>query len=167
MKVLSLFTAIMVLFTHMLTLKGEIPFSQLPIEERAILAGMEDDVDTFIFISSVVEAESDRSTPSEGELTTEGRVMIAIVILNRVSSDRFRNQNTIYDVLTASGQFSTVVYRNGHYQSVTDRTDYSDYAVIEAVRRVEAGDAPEVLFFNCRGYASEPYAYIGGNYFSL
>ena len=167
MKGLSILTAIMVLFTHMLTLKGEIPFSQLPIEERAILAGMEDDIETFIFFSSVVEAESDRSIPPEGELTTEGRVMIAIVILNRVSSERFANQNIIYDVLTASGQFSTVVRRNGEYVSVTERSDYSDYAVIEAIRRVEAGEAPEVLFFNCRGYASEPYACIGGNYFSL
>lgn len=167
MKQIFILTAIIALLLHPVSFKREIPFSATAIEDRAILAGMEDDVSLFVFFSSVVEAESDRSVPPEGELTTEGRVMIAIVILNRVSSDRFRNQNTIYDVLTASGQFSTVVRRNGEYVSVTERSDYSDYAVIEAIRRVEAGEAPEVLFFNCIGYASEPYARIGGNYFSL
>lgn len=130
-------------------------FEDIPLEERAALAGMA--VDDFVFISSVTEAESDRSTAG-----TEGRVMIALTILNRVNDDRF--PDTINGVLTQAGQFSTV--RNG--ASVTGRTDLSDMAVIEAVQWLEQGDAPAVLFFNCVGYNyGEPYGdgAIGGNYF--
>lgn len=116
----------------------------------------------FILFSSVVEAESNRQAPAEGELTTEGRVYIAVTILNRVNDSRF--PSTVEDVLTQRGQFSTV--RNG--QSVTNRTTYSDEAVLAAYEWIEQGDAPECLFFNCRGYFSgrEPVAYVGGNYFS-
>ena len=116
----------------------------------------------FILFSSVVEAESNRQAPAEGELTTEGRVYIAVTILNRVIDSRF--PSTVEGVLTQWGQFSTV--RNG--QSVTNRTAYSDEAVIAAYEWIDQGDAPECLFFNCRGYFSgrEPVAYVGGNYFS-
>lgn len=116
----------------------------------------------FILFSSVVEAESNRQAPAEGELTTEGRVYIAVTIINRVNDSRF--PSTVEGVLTQRGQFSTV--RNG--QSVTNRTAYSDEAVIAAYEWIEQGDAPECLFFNCRGYFSgrEPVAYVGGNYFS-
>lgn len=111
----------------------------------------------FIFLSSVVEAESDRSDD------IEGRVMIAITILNRVQSDQF--PDTIEDVLTQRGQFSTVC--NGH--SIVDRTELSDQAVLEAVRMIEDGEAPAVMYFNCIGFFSwaPPYEYVGGNYFSL
>lgn len=110
----------------------------------------------FELLSSVVEAESDRSE------NIEGRTMIAVCILNRVRDSRF--PNTVTGVLTAPGQFSTV--RGGH--SVTNRTELSDQAVIEAYNWIEQGDAPEVLFFNCRSYFSgiEPYDLVGGNYFS-
>ncbi len=116
----------------------------------------------FILFSSVVEAESNRQAPAQGELTTEGRVYIAVTILNRVNDSRF--PSTVEDVLTQRGQFSTV--RNG--QSVTNRTTYSDEAVLAAYEWIEQGDAPECLFFNCLGYFSgrEPVAYVGGNYFS-
>ena len=117
----------------------------------------------FILFSSVVEAESDRSVPSEG-LTTEGRIYIALTIWNRVESDVW--PDTVTGVLTQSGQFSTV--RNG--ASVTNRTEWSDRAVYEAFawRYGKGSDAPDVQFFNCRGYFSgrEPVAYVGGNYFS-
>ena len=116
----------------------------------------------FILFSSVVEAESNRQAPAEGELTTEGRVYIAVTIINRVNDSRV--PSTVEGVLTQRGQFSTV--RNG--QSVTNRTAYSDEAVIAAYEWIEQGDAPECLFFNCCGYFSgrEPVAYVGGNYFS-
>ena len=115
-------------------------------------AGMTEE--EFIFISSVVEAESDRSE------SLEGRILIAETILNRVNSDLF--PDTISGVLTQSGQFSTVV--NGH--SVTERTELSDEAVIIAARAIEDGTAPEVLFFNCIGYNyGDPYGYVDGNYF--
>ena len=110
----------------------------------------------FELLSSVVEAESDRSE------NIEGRTMIAVCILNRVRDSRF--PNTVTGVLTAPGQFSTV--RGGH--SVTNRTELSDQAVIEAYNWIEQEDAPEVLYFNCIGYFGgiEPYACIGNNYFS-
>lgn len=110
----------------------------------------------FELLSSVVEAESDRSE------SLEGRTMIAVCILNRVRDSRF--PNTVTGVLTAPGQFSTV--RGGH--SVTSRTELSDQAVIEAYNWIEQGDAPEVLYFNCRSYFGgiEPYDLVGGNYFS-
>lgn len=113
--------------------------------------------DEFVLISSVVEAESNRDPEN-----IEGRTMIAVCILNRVRDSRF--PNTVTGVLTAPGQFSTV--RGGH--SVTSRTDLSDQAVIEAYNWIEQGDAPEVLYFNCRGYflGIEAYDLVGGNYFS-
>lgn len=142
--------------------KAPLQFQEMTVEQRAELAGMS--TEDFEFISSVVEAESDRS--AEG---TEGRVYIALTILNRVNSEQF--PDTISGVLNQSGQFSTV--RNGH--SVTQRSDLSDLAVVEAVEWIRQGDAPAILFFNCRWFFSGREAYpnpnggndIGGNYFSL
>ena len=119
----------------------------------------------FNFISSVVEAESNRSTDPDD---LRGRVLIAEVILNRVSSPLFAG-DTIPEILTAPGQFSTVV--NG--RSVVSSTALSDQAVIEAIREIETGAAPNVLFFNCIGYNyGTPYrnpdtadGNYGGNYF--
>lgn len=134
--------------------KAPQPFEAVSLEDRAELAGMT--TEEFVLISSVVEAESDRTTQS-----TEGRRYIALCILCRVMDTRF--PDTITGVLTQRGQFSTV--RNGH--SVTNRTDLSDLAVIEAVEWIESGeDYPWVLFFNCRNYAyGEPLGRYGGNYF--
>lgn len=137
-----------------LTLKAPLTFEDMSVETRAELAEMS--TEEFILISSVVEAESDRTTES-----TEGRRYIALCILCRVMDSRF--PDTISEVLTQRGQFSTV--RNGH--SVTERTDLSDQAVIEAVEWINSGEEyPWVLFFNCRGYNyGTAYDRIGGNYF--
>lgn len=133
--------------------KAPQPISAMTIEQRAEVAEMT--TEDFIFISSVVEAESDRSE------SLEGRVLIALTIINRVEDERF--PDSISEVLTQRGQFSTV--RNGH--SVVDRTDYSDEAVIRAVEWNEQGTEPNVLFFNCVSYGiGEPYGLIDGNYFS-
>lgn len=137
--------------------KEDVPIEALSIEQRAEMAEMT--VDEFILISSVTEAESNRCTDS-----TEGRRYIALCILCRVMDSRF--PDTITEVLTQRGQFSTV--RNGH--SVTQRTDLSDQAVIEAVAWINSGEEyPWVLFFNCQNYFSgyEAYDCIGGNYFSI
>ena len=134
--------------------KAPVPIEAMSIEERAALAYMT--VEEFELISSVTEAESNRCQDS-----TEGRRYIALCILCRVMDTRF--PDTIMGVLTQSGQFSTV--RGGH--SVTNRTDLSDRAVIEAVQWIHSGEEyPWVLYFNCRGYnGGTPYAQIGGNYF--
>lgn len=170
MKTIAFLTACIVIATNVITVKAPVPFEATTLEERAAMAGFEDDIDSFVLLSSVVEAESDRSQD------LEGRIYISLVILNRASEEHPEFGDSVYEVLTAPGQFSTV--RNGH--SVVGRTDLSDRAVIEAVEWIEQGDAPDVLFFNCRGFFSwrEPYnpdrdgdgipdGAIGGNYFSL
>lgn len=163
-KHLAVISACLVAFTHFIPVKADLPFEEWSIERRASEAQIED-VDEFILLSSIVEAESNRS-----QTDNEGRIMIAICILNRVNSDRF--PNTISGVIGQSGQFSTCRrHSDGSLYSVTERSDLSDLAVIEAVQRIEAGEAPAVLWFNCRYWFSwaEPYGTepIGGNYFSL
>ena len=117
----------------------------------------------FILLSSITEAESNRS-----QTDNEGRIMIAICILNRVNDETGRFGEGITGVISQSGQFSTCLRASdGTYYSVTERTELSDQAVIEAVRRIESGEAPAVLWFNCIGYSyGTPYGNIGGNYFS-
>lgn len=145
-KTIALFTSIVVIAAN-----GIIPI-KATYQEPYERAGMTEE--EFIFISSVVEAESDRSE------SLEGRILIAETILNRVESDLF--PDTIPEVLQQAGQFSTVV--NG--RSIVERTELSDEAVIIAAREVEEGTAPEVLFFNCIGYNyGTPYGYVDGNYF--
>lgn len=138
-------------------------YEPLETEDYAALCSL--DYDSFVLFSSVVEAESNRQVPENGELTTEGRIFIALTVWNRVYSDRW--PDSVNGVLTQSGQFSTV--RGG--ASVTNRTEWSDRAVYEAYVWVNEknSDAPDVQFFNCRGFFSgvEPYECIGGNYFSL
>ena len=127
-----------------------------PVSFKAEIADMA--TSEYIFFSSVVEAESDRKKGS-----IEGRVMIAIVILNRVDSKSF--PNTITKVLRQRGQFSVV--SSGAYKRV-GRTKLSDRAVIEAVRRKKAGTAPKVLYFRAGYYfrGRKKYAKVGDNYFS-
>ena len=142
-------------------IKAPQPFSATSIEQRAESVGLS--VEEFVLMSSVVEAESNRQAPEDGVLTTEGRVYIALTIINRVNNEVF--PDTITGVLTQAGQFSTV--RNG--QSVTQRTYYSDAAVVEAWEWIQSGEeVQEVYFFNCRGYFSSRTAVgeFGGNYFS-
>ena len=141
--------------------KAPMPFEATTIEERAMMAQMT--VEEFTLISSVVESESNRCQDS-----TEGRRYIALCILCRVRDSRF--PSTIEGVLTQNGQFSTVVRSNGAYHAVTNRTDLSDRAVIEAVEWINSGEEyPWLLFFNCRNYFSgyEAYGCYGGNFFSV
>lgn len=163
-KPIAVITACMVVITSVLSIKGNLPFEEWSIERRASEAQIED-VDEFILLSSIVEAESNRS-----QTDNEGRIMIAICILNRVNDEEGRFGEGITGVIGQSGQFSTCRRASdGSLYSVTERSDLSDLAVIEAVRRIEAGEAPAVLWFNCIGYNSwgTPYACVGGNYFSL
>jgi len=124
-----------------------------PVEYKARACGLT--VDEFILISSVVEAESDR-----GE-SLDGRILIAETILNRVNNSAF--PDNITDVCYQPGQFSVI--SNGAAWSV-GRTARSDWAVIEAVREINTGSGPNVLYFNNSGYAyGTPYGYVDGNYF--
>lgn len=141
--------------------KAPVPIEAMTLDERAQLAGMS--TTEFVLMSSVVESESNRCQDD-----TTGRRYIALCILCRQMDTRF--PNTITEVLCAPGQFSTV---NRQTQTaVTNRTDLSDRAVIEAVQWIHSGEEyPWVLFFNCVGYANgsyyQGYACVGGNYFSV
>lgn len=153
----SILLACVFIGVNIITLKANAPMTT---EDYAEACGLS--YDEFVLFSSVVEAESDRSRPEDGELTTEGRVLIAVTIYNRYLSGRF--PDTITGVLTQRGQFSTV--RNG--QSVTQRTEWSDRAVYEAVLWCDDGTQPHVFFFNCIGYnTGTPYDRVGGNYFMV
>lgn len=129
------------------------------VEVKARAVGLSEE--EFIFFSSVVEAESDRGYSEE---SMENRVLIALTIYNRQDSEEF--PDTISGVLSQSGQFSVV--SNGRAVSV-GRTEMSDWAIIEAHRRIAEGDAPHVMFFNCVGFISgyEPYGCVGDNYFMI
>ncbi len=128
---------------------------EAPIEMKARAVGIS--VEEFDLMSRVIEAESDRSG------SIDGRVLIALVLYNRVEDSRF--ENSITDVCYESGQFEVVT--TGAIWSV-GRTTLSDWAIIEAHRWIEEGDAPYVMFFNNSGYSyGEPYGCVGGNYFVL
>lgn len=124
-----------------------------PVEYKARACGL--NIDDYILISSVVEAESDR-----GE-NIDGRILIAETILNRVNSKEY--PNNIHDVCHQAGQFSVI--GNGSAQRI-GRTNKSDWAVIEAIKEINTGNAPHVMYFNCIGYNGfTPYGYVDGNYF--
>lgn len=123
------------------------------IELKARAVGMT--VEEFDLMSRVVEAESDRSN------SIEGRVLIALVLFNRVEDGRF--EDTITGVCYEDGQFQVV--ETGAIWSV-GRTELSDWAVIEAHQRLAEGDAPAVMYFNNSGYSyGQAYGYVDGNYF--
>lgn len=157
-------TAVMALQTCIVPDPAQYVWSHMTREEQdnasvVLKADIADlDVKEFKFFSAVVEAESDRKTGS-----IEGRVMIAIVILNRVDSKKF--PNTITKVLRQRGQFSVV--SSGAYRRV-GRTKLSDRAVIEAVKRKKEGNVPNVLYFRAGHYfrGHKRYAKVGDNYFS-
>lgn len=126
------------------------------VEMKARAVGLTED--EFVFFSACIEAESDRGTSDDSQ---EGRVLIALTVYNRMESDSF--PDTVDGVLRQSGQFSVV--SNGQAASV-GRTHRSDWAIIEAHRRLAEGTAPHVMYFNCIGYNGfTPYGYYGDNYF--
>ena len=65
-KPIAVITACMVVITSVLSIKGNLPFEEWGDERRAFTACMS--VEDFIFISSVVEAESNRCTDLEKSL---------------------------------------------------------------------------------------------------
>ena len=125
----------------------------LPLEIQAHACGMTSR--EFEYMARVIEAESDRTD------SMDGKIHIASVILNRVSSDLF--PDTISGVLDEANQFSTT---SGGWCSI-QYTETSRWAIVEAQRALADGSIPDnLLFFNSIGYNyGEPYGYIDGNYF--
>lgn len=144
--------------------------NNVPMSIEEMAEHCELSVEDFELFAGVVEAESNRQTPADGELTTEGREMIALVIWNRTYSEQFPDDPR--SVLCQRGQFSTV---SGGV-SCTQPTSYSRQAVVNAYDTIHSGEEyPEVLFFNCIWFFSGRTPYpnpdgsntFGGNYFSL
>ena len=108
----------------------------------------------FEFMARVVAAEA-------GLDHWDNQVAVAQVIWNRVDSDQF--EDTVYDVLTESGQFSTVDYGECH----TETNDQCRDAIVEAY--VNRPHPSNVLFFRADYYFSglERYAKVADNYFSF
>ena len=106
----------------------------------------------FEFLCRVVSAESSENY--------DGNVAVACVIFNRVDNENF--PDTVIDVLTESGQFSTV--RQGECN--TETTDETRKAVVEAY--LNRPLPTNVLYFRADYYFNwgTPYAKIGGNCFS-
>ena len=125
----------------------------LPLEIQAHACGMTST--EFEYMARVIEAESDRTD------SMDGKIHIASVILNRVSSDLF--PDTIQGVLDEANQFSTT---SGGW-CYTSYTQTSRWAIVEAQRALADGSIPDnLLFFNSIGYnCGQPYGYIDGNYF--
>lgn len=125
------------------------------VAEKAAAVGLS--VDDFELMAGIVESER----PS-GSGNYPGQVWVAQVIWNRVNSNKW--PNTVYKVITQSGQFSTWL---GGYETSRNPTDSSREAVVQAFQDppIPAG----VLFFDSR-YLSDPppegyYDTCGGNHF--
>ena len=127
-----------------------------PMEYLAYGVGMSSE--EFDYFSRVVQAESN-GTYDWSDF--EDKVLIAAVIFNRVEDPRFCN--SISGVLNEPGQFSTT---SGGWCSCSS-SQSSRWAIVEAQRRLLAGEIPDnLLYFNCIGYNyGTPYGCYGGNYF--
>lgn len=144
----------------------QIPFEDMSLEQRAIAVNLT--TQEYIAISNIVERESDRSIPQTDE-DLQGRIMLALVVFNRVSEDHPEFGNDVISVITQPGQFSTS-RRSRDVNESTYRTEYSDRAVYEAYLWIHSGEEyPDVLYFNCISFFRwrPQYQLIGGNYFSL
>lgn len=149
-KIISVIMATL-MATSCCSLRKDQPGTLEPVRPSFCNLSAED----FDLVSRTIEAESDRSD------NFEGRVLIAEVIFNRVNDSNF--PDSARAVCEQSGQFQ-VVYE-GTIWSV-GRTKLSDEAIIEALCRIDQGQAPNVMYFNNSGYAyGTPYCYEGGNYF--
>ena len=77
----------------------------------------------------------------------EGMQLVADVILNRVDSDEFPDQNTIKEVISAPGQFSS--YREGDMEEPEITIDCYGAVLAELQERKNT----EILYFTSGGYS--------------
>lgn len=123
----------------------------------------------YLFFSRVVECES------AGGDNFEDRVLVACTIINRVNDGRFGK--SLFEILTRPGQFLCVTKEEPEEGEDEGEVKYtvgaatleSDWAIIEAYRRIANGDEPtDMLYFNSVGFDRHKYDYVytGGNYFS-
>lgn len=118
-------------------------------------------VEDFELFARVVEAESDGK--GWDGYTNEGRIYVACCIWDRVYDEGF--PNTVREVLTQSGQFTTVSGGKCRKNS----TLASEWAIIVGRFALASGEVPtNMLYFNCIGYfrGFSAFAKVGDNYFS-
>lgn len=92
----------------------------------------------------------------------EGMQLVADVILNRVDSDKFPDQNSIKEVISYPGAFST--YREGDMEEPEITIDCYGAVLAELQERTDS----EILYFTSGGYSSygEPAYKFKNHYFS-
>ena len=92
----------------------------------------------------------------------EGMRLVADVILNRVDSDEFPDQNTIKDVISYPGAFST--YREGDMEEPEITIDCYGAVLAELQERKNT----EILYFTSGGYSpwGTPVFKYKNHYFS-
>jgi spore germination cell wall hydrolase CwlJ-like protein len=113
-------------------------------------------VEDFELMAGIVESER----PSGGG-NYDGQVWVAQVIWNRVNNSAW--PNTVYGVITQSGQFSTW---KGGYKTTLSAADDSRRAVVEAFQNPPI--PTNVIFFNNNRNWDGTWVYYGesgGNYF--
>ncbi len=125
------------------------------VAEKAAAVGLS--VDDFELMAGIVESE--RPT---GPGNYDGQVWAAQVIWNRVNSSKW--PNTVYGVITQSGQFSTW---KGGYETSRKPTDSSREAVVQAYQNPPI--PTNVLYFNSwplkDPLPDNYYGTCGGNHF--
>lgn len=131
------------------------------VEVKAAAVGLS--VKDYKFFRDVVECES------VGGDNIEDRILVACTIINRVNDGRFGK--SLFEILTRPGQFHCVTQdeETEEYIVAGSGSLESEWAIIEAYRRVADGTVPtDMLYFNSIGFDKHKfdYAYVGGNYYS-
>lgn len=106
-------------------------------------------------LNNITEAEA-------GNQSELGKRYVIDVVLNRIDSDRWRDDYTIWEVVAHPGQFET--YSNGAYLNVCLDERVSELIVEELLNRTNN----EVMYFKTDGYFSGlPELFVEGeHYFS-
>lgn len=108
----------------------------VPVQAKTEYSEME-------LLERVVEAEA-------GNQGLIGKRLVVAVIYNRVESEKF--PNSIYEVLTSPGQFSTV------WNGAVDKMEVSEETRTAILLELSHRTDNEILYFNC-GPCSGKYAY--------
>lgn len=115
------------------------PYASIELSEEELALEMEQDAKEMVALMVCAEA---------GNQDLDGMRLVADVILNRVDSDKFPDQNTVEDVLFAPGQFGPI--QDGRYWDmgwIID--DYPDvYKAVEMEWERESRLDQNVLYFN-------------------
>ena len=103
-------------------------------------------------LNNITEAEA-------GNQSELGKRLVIDTVLNRIDSDRWRDDYTIWEVVAHPGQFET--YSNGAYLKVCLDERISELIVEELLNRTNT----EVMYFKTGGYFSGlPELFVEGDH---